>query len=81
MDMEILGWPKSSFGLKVKLKDSFSPITLLNNIFTVLFHYFLPSFGQLHNSIFPKLFIFLSKEHFEPNPWCVEMFSKCWLYY
>ena len=30
-----------------------------------LFHYLLPFFRQLHNSIFPKLLIFLSKELFQ----------------
>ena len=44
---------------------SFSPSTLLNNIFTILFHYLLAFSRQLHNSFFPKLFIFLSKELFE----------------
>ena len=59
---EVLGL----FGFKVKYRThfSFSPITLLNNVFTVLFHYLLPYFRQLHNFIFPKLFIFLSKELF-----------------
>ena len=38
--------------------------TLLNSIF-VLFHYLLPFSRQLHNSIFPKLFIFLNKELFQ----------------
>ena len=47
----------------MKTHFSFSPRTLLNNIFTLLFHYLLPFFRQLHNSIFPKLFIFLSKKH------------------
>ena len=41
---------------------SFSLSTLLDSIFTILFHYLLPFFRQLHNSMFPKLFIFLSKE-------------------
>ena len=31
----------------------------------VLFHYLLPFLRQLHNSTFPKLFIFLSKELFQ----------------
>ena len=54
----VLGRPKSSFGFQVKIKDifSFSPRILLNNIFTILFHYILPCFRQLHNFIFPKLF-------------------------
>ena len=47
---------------KNKIHFSLSPRTLLNNVFSVLFHYLLPFFRQLHNSIFPKLFIFLSKE-------------------
>ena len=64
---EVLGWPKSSFGFSVKIKDIFlfSPRTLLNNVFNILFYYLLPFFRQLHNSIFPKLFIFLSKELFQ----------------
>ena len=51
----------------VKIKDTFSflPLTLLNNAFTVLFHHLAPFFRQLHNSIFPKLSIFLSKELFQ----------------
>jgi len=40
---------------------SFSPRPLLNNKFTILFYYLLLFFKQLHNSVFPKLFIFLSK--------------------
>ena len=61
-----MGCPKSSSGVQVpiEIKDIFfsSPGTLLN-VFTILFHYLLPCFRQLHNSIFPKLFfIFLSKE-------------------
>ena len=43
---------------KNKRQFSFSPRTLLNNVFTVLFYYLLPFFRQLHNSIFPKLLIF-----------------------
>ena len=39
--------------------------TLLNNVFTILLYYLLPFFRQLHNSTFPKLFIFLSKELFQ----------------
>ena len=50
---------------KNKRHFSFSPRTLLNNVFTLLFHYLLPIFRQLHNSILPKLFIFLSKELFQ----------------
>ena len=53
--------------LKVKLKDTvlyFLPRTLLNNIFTILFHYLRPLFRQLHNSKFPKL-IFFGKELFQ----------------
>ena len=48
-----------------KTHFSFSPRTLLNSIFTILFHYLLPFFRLLHNSIFPKLFIFLSKDLFQ----------------
>ena len=44
---------------------SFSPSTLLKNIVTILFHYLRTSSRQLHNSFFPKLFIFLSKELFQ----------------
>ena len=63
----VLSGPKSAFGFLSKNKRhfSFSPRTLLNNIFTLLFHYFLPFFRQLHNFIFPKLFIFFSKELFQ----------------
>ena len=44
----------------MKIKDtfftfSFSLGTLLNNIFTILFHSRLPFFRQLHNCIFPNL--------------------------
>ena len=61
----VLGGPKTAFSFLSKMTYfSFSPRTLLNNIFTLLFHYLLPFFRQLHNSIFPKLFIFLSKELF-----------------
>ena len=48
-----------------KTHFSFSPRTLLNSVFTILFHYLLPFFRLLHNSIFPKLFIFLSKDLFQ----------------
>ena len=51
--------------LKNKKHFSFSPRTLLNNVFTILFHYFLLFYRQLHNSTFPKLLIFLSKELFQ----------------
>ena len=63
----LLGGPKSVFSFLSKNKThfSFSPRTLLNNVFTLLFHYILPFFRQFHNSIFPKLFIFLSKEVFQ----------------
>ena len=44
---------------------SFSPRTLLSNTFNLLFHYLLPFFRQLRNSIFPKFFSFLSKELFQ----------------
>ena len=46
---------------KNKRYFSFSPRPLLNNKFTILFYYFLLFFKQLHNSVFPKLFIFFSK--------------------
>ena len=42
----------------------FSPRTFEQHIYH-LFHYLLSSFRQLHNSIFPKLYIFLSKELFQ----------------
>ena len=48
-----------------KTHFSFSPRTLLNNIFTILFHYFLAFFRQLCHSIIPKLSLFLSKELFQ----------------
>ena len=38
-----------------------SPRTLLNNVFALLFHCLLPFFRQLHNSIFPKLYIFFEQ--------------------
>ena len=63
-----LSWPKCSLGFKVKIKRyifSFSPRILLNSLFTVLFQYLLPSFRQLHYSVFTKLCIFLSKELFQ----------------
>ena len=37
----------------------------MNNVFTILLYYLLPFFRQLHNFMFPKLFIFLSKELFQ----------------
>ena len=60
----VLGW-LSSFDLKKKTHFPFSLRTFLCHEFTVLFHYLLPFFRQLHNSISPKLFIFLSKELFQ----------------
>ena len=56
-------WPKNSFGFKSKNKThfSFSSRTLLKNVFTILFHYLLPFFKQLHNSIFPNFLSFWSK--------------------
>ena len=51
--------------LSKKTHFSFSPRTLLNNIFTVLFYYLLPFFRQLDNSMFPKRFIFLSRDLFQ----------------
>ena len=62
-----ISWSAKTFLLflsKNKKHFSLSLRTLLNNIFTVLFHYLLPFFRQLHNSVFPKLLIFLSKELF-----------------
>ena len=56
-------WVGQNIPLVFKLKKthfSLSPRTLLNNVFIILFHYLLPFFRQLHNSIFPKLVIFLS---------------------
>ena len=50
---------------KNKTYFSFSPRTLLNNMFMVLFHSLLAFFRQLHNSILPKLFIFLSTGLFQ----------------
>ena len=50
---------------KNKIHFSLSPRTLLNNVFSVLFHYLLPFSRQLHNSIFPKPSIFLSKERLQ----------------
>ena len=44
------------------------------NVFTVLFHYLLPFFRQLLNSIFPKLFIILRKESFK----CLLQSSREW---
>ena len=62
----LFSWPKSSFRFLSKNKRhfSFSPRTLLNNVFTALFHYLLPFFRQLH-SIFLKCFIVLSKQLFQ----------------
>ena len=37
----------------------------MNNLFTILFHYLLPFFRQLHNFVFSKLFISLSKKLFQ----------------
>ena len=58
---ELFAWPKGSFSFYVKTQKnrrfSFSPITVLNNVFTVLFHCFLQYCRPLHNSIFPKGFI------------------------
>ena len=66
--LDILGGPKSSFGFLKKNKRHifhFSPRTLLNNVFNALFHCLQQFFRQLHNSIFPKLLTFLSKELFQ----------------
>ena len=53
------------FVSKNKIHFSFSPRTLLNNVFTIFFHYLLPFSRKLHNSIFAKLFLFLGKELFQ----------------
>ena len=55
----------SVFRWNWKTHFSFSRRTLLNNTFTILFHCLLLFFRQPHNSIFSKLFIFLSKELFQ----------------
>ena len=61
----ILGWPKSSFGFQVEIKDIFFIFTkCFIGQSTVLFHCLLPFFRQLHNSIFPK-FLSLSKKLFQ----------------
>ena len=62
----LLSWPKSFFSFRRKNKThfSFSPRTLLNNIFTIPFYYLLSFSRQLQNSIFPEL-IFLRKELFQ----------------
>ena len=65
---DLLSWPKSSFEFLSKNRRhvfSFLPRTWLNNLVTILFYYPLPFFRQPHNSVFPKLFIFLSKELFQ----------------
>ena len=49
----------------VKIKDILLSRTLLNNIFTILFHNLLSFLKQFHESTFPNLFIFLSKELFQ----------------
>ena len=63
----LLGWPKSSFGFKVWIKVTFFIFTK-NFIEQCIHHFFpyyvLPFSRQLHNLIFPKLLIFLSKELF-----------------
>ena len=68
----LVGWPKSSFGFKVQIKThfSFSSRTLLNNVLTAVLPYYVLLFSrQLHNLIFPKLFIFLSKQLFQVCLW------------
>ena len=57
-------WPTKEVQ-KFYLFFSFSLRILFNKIFTILFCYILPFLGQLHNSIFPKFWIFLSKELFQ----------------
>ena len=42
----ILGWPKGFFSFYVKKNFSFLPRTLLNSVFTALFHYLLPLFSN-----------------------------------
>ena len=37
---------------------SFSPRTFLNNVFTLLFHYLLPFFRQLHNFVSKTIYLF-----------------------
>ena len=63
---KILGWPKLSFSFLSRNKSqfTFSPITLLNEVLTNLFHDLLPFFRQLHNSIFPNFLSFWSKNSF-----------------
>ena len=59
----ILCWPKSSFGFKVKIKGPFFIFTKNFKCITILFHYLLPFFRQIDNSIFPKLFIFFEQKN------------------
>ena len=56
---------------------SFSPRTLLNNVFTVLFHYLLPFFRQLHNSIFPKYLFIYSFMAVLGLHFCARAFTSC----
>ena len=46
---------------KNKTHFSFLPVTLLNNIFTILFHYLLPSFRQVHSPTFLTFWPFWAK--------------------
>ena len=63
----LFAWPKGSSSFYVKTQRnrrfSFSPITVLNNVFTVLFHCFLQYCRYLHNSILPKVFIVLPSQY------------------
>ena len=56
---------------------SFSPRTLLNNVFTLLFHYLLPFFRQLHNSIFQKFLSFWAKNYSR----CLLQSSREWKFF
>ena len=63
LGLKELGWPKGSFSFWSKRKDTFFIFTnKFNNHFVAL-----PSgvCRLLHNSIFPKRFIFLRKELFQ----------------
>ena len=55
----------SVFKQNYKTNFSFSPRTLLNNIFTILIYYLLPFFGQLHNSYLSKTFYLSEKKLFQ----------------
>ena len=53
----------------------FSPRALLNNIVTILFHYLLPFFRQLHHFIFPKLF-YLFEQKIKNSSRCLLQSSR-----